>query len=442
MHKLASQSGSSLTGKIRVPGDKSISHRALMFGASAVGETRITGLLEAEDVLRTSCALRSFGVSIKRAGEVWCVNGVGVGGFASPPDVVDLGNSGTAARLLMGLLSTQNVTAHLTGDASLRSRPMERVIEPLSRMGANFNFMGSGRMPIVVHGSAEPIPIEYNMPVPSAQVKSAILLAGLSAPGKTIVNERSATRDHTENMLRSFGANVVVDTLRDGGKRIELEGYPELVATDVTVPGDPSSAAYPGVAALLLPGSDVTIEHVGLNSLRTGLFETLVDMGADIEFQNKRDSAGELIGDITFRYRPLRGTHVPADRAPSMIDEYPIAAIAGAFASGETRLCGLAELRVKESDRFSGIIDGLNACGVSARPDKDDIVIEGCGGPPAGSAEIATKLDHRMAMSFLVMGMGTQSPVVIDNAAAIGTSFPGFLDLMTGLGGNFGLPDE
>jgi 3-phosphoshikimate 1-carboxyvinyltransferase len=432
--KLVSQPVTALTGRVTVPGDKSISHRALMIGASAVGETRITGLLEGEDVLRTAAALRALGADIRKTGDVWSVRGVGVGGFVQPDDIIDVGNAGTAARLLMGLLATQDLKVHLTGDASLRSRPMNRVIVPLSRMGAAFDASEGGRMPLVLHGAPDPIPVDYDVPVPSAQVKSAILLAALNTPGTTTVTEREATRDHTENMLRSFGADIDVSATDDGGRRIAVTGFAELTATDVTVPGDPSSAAYPGVAALIVPGSEVTIDNVGMNPLRAGLFETLREMGADLAFANERDAAGEPVADITFRHGPIQGIDIPAARAPSMIDEYPIVAVAAAMAKGETRMRGLAELRVKESDRFTAILDGLAACGVAAQADGDDIVIQGCGGAPEGGAEIAVNLDHRIGMSFLVLGLATQKPVTIDDAAAIGTSFPGFVDLMNGIG--------
>lgn len=434
--KLVSHPVTTLSGRVTVPGDKSISHRALMIGASAVGETRIQGLLEGEDVLCTAAALRALGARVEKRGDIWSVGGVGVGGFSPPDDIIDVGNAGTAARLLMGLLATQDLKVHLTGDASLRSRPMNRVIVPLSQMGAAFDANEGGRMPLVLDGASEPIPIEYDVPVPSAQVKSAILLAALNTPGTTTVTEREATRDHTENMLRSFGADIDVAETADGGRRISVTGFAELAATDVTVPGDPSSAAYPGVAALIVPGSEVTVENVGINPLRAGLFETLREMGADLTYTGQRDAAGEPVADITFRHGPLSGVDIPAARAPSMIDEYPIVAVAASVASGETRMRGLAELRVKESDRFKAILDGLSACGVAVQADGDDIVIRGCGGMPAGGAEIAVNLDHRIGMSFLVLGLATQKPVTLDDAAAIGTSFPGFVDLMNGIGTN------
>lgn len=423
-----------VSGQIRVPGDKSISHRALMIGASAVGETRIGGLLEAEDVLRTAAALRALGADVRKENGHWLVRGVGVGGFAQPDDIIDLGNSGTAARLMLGMLATQQVDAHFTGDASLRSRPMGRVITPLTQMGAVIEARDGGRMPLVLRGAADPLPIDYEVPVPSAQVKSAVMLAALNAPGCTTVIEPVATRDHTENMLRAFGAAVEVALHGDGGRAISVTGYAELAAADVIVPGDPSSAAFPGIAALIRPGSELTIRNVGINPLRSGFLETLRDMGADIGLLDERSSAGEPVADLVFRYSELRGADVPAARAPSMIDEYPIIAMAAACATGVTRLNGLAELRVKESDRFAAIVDGLAACGVKVDVDGDDIEIHGCGGPPPGGGEIAVNLDHRIAMAFLVLGTISASPVRIDDVSAIGTSFPGFAALMSEIG--------
>lgn len=405
-----------------------------MIGAVAVGRTTISGLLQAEDVLHTAAALRALGAGVRQDGSDWIVDGVGVGGLTSPDDIIDLGNSGTAARLLLGLMATHDLKAHITGDHSLRSRPMNRVIEPLSRFGAAFDAQDGGRMPLVVNGTAEPIPIEYEVPVPSAQVKSSVLFAGLNTPGVTTVIEREATRDHTENMLKAFGAGIDVETTDGGARHISVHGYAELSAQDVVVPGDPSSAAFPGVAALIVPGSEVTIDNIGINPLRAGLFDTLRDMGADLQIANQRDASGEPVADITFRHGALTGADIPAARAPSMIDEYPIAAMAAAVATGETRFQGLAELRVKESDRFAAIVDGLTACGVPVRADGDDIVVTGLGGPPPGGAEIPVNLDHRIAMAYLVLGLAAEKPVTIDDAAAIGTSFPGFLDLMTGLG--------
>lgn len=447
MPSLHSQPAGRIAGVIRVPGDKSISHRALMIGASAVGPTRVRGLLEADDVLRTAAALRALGAGVVKEGDDWRVDGVGVGGFACPDDIVDFGNSGTAARLLLGLMATQDLTVHVTGDASLRKRPMDRVIVPLTRMGADFEAREGGRMPLLLRGATEPLPIEYEVPVASAQVKSAVLLAALNTPGTTTVIERKATRDHTENMLRAFGASIRTTPLRgaDGaaaGMSIAVDGFAELRATDVTVPGDPSSAAFPGVAALLVPGSELTVENVGMNPLRAGLFDTLRDMGADLEIRNAREAAGEAVADLVFRHGPLAGIDVPASRAPSMIDEYPVVAMAAACATGTTRLRGLAELRVKESDRFSAIVDGLTACGVRAAADGDDIVIEGCGGPPPGGGDIAVNLDHRIAMAFLVLGAAAQAPVRIDDSEAIGTSFPGFVEQMNALGMVIGEPAD
>ena len=445
MASLRSERADSIRGSVRVPGDKSISHRALMIGAAAVGRTRIRGLLEADDVLRTAAALRALGAGVRREDDArredkgkpdgdWLVDGVGVGGFSPPDDVIDFGNSGTAARLLLGLLATQDIDVHVTGDASLRARPMDRIIVPLSQMGACFEARDGGRMPLLLHGADEPIPIRYEVPVPSAQVKSAVLLAALNTPGRTTVVERSATRDHTENMLRAFGAAIDCAPADGGGVAITVEGFAELAATDIVVPGDPSSAAFPGVAALLVPGSELSIANVGMNPLRAGLFLTLKEMGSDIELRNERDSGGEPVADLTFRHGPLSGIDVPADRAPSMIDEYPVLAVAAAFAEGTTRLRGLAELRVKESDRFGAIVDGLTACGVTVAVDGDDISIEGCAGPPPGGADIAVNLDHRIAMAFLVFGAAAAAAVRIDDAAAIGTSFPGFVELMTEIG--------
>jgi len=430
---LQSTTAQPLRGRIRVPGDKSISHRALMIGASAVGRTRITGLLASEDVLGTAAALRALGAGIGRDCEDWIVDGVGVGGFVSPDDVIDLGNSGTSARLLLGLMATQDIRAHITGDASLRRRPMDRVIAPLSRMGASFDTAPGGRLPMLLHGTGEPVPIEYEVPVPSAQVKSSVLLAALNTPGETTVIERRATRDHTENMLAAFGADIAVAAEGDG-RRIRVRGYAELTATDVNVPADPSSAAFPGVAALLVPGSEVIIENVGMNPLRAGLFETLREMGADLEVRDPRAAAGETVADLVFRHGRLRGVDVPAARAPAMIDEYPVLAIAAACADGETRLRGLAELRVKESDRFAAIVDGLGACGAAVRADGDDIIIRGNGSPPPGGARIAVNLDHRVAMAYLVLGAATAAAIEVDDGTAIATSFPGFTDMMNGLG--------
>jgi len=424
-----------LVGRIAVPGDKSISHRALMLGGLAVGRTRVEGLLEGEDVLRTAAAMRALGAAVEReAASVWRIDGVGIGGLAEPADVIDLGNSGTGARLLMGVIAGHPFTAFLTGDPSLRRRPMARVVAPLERMGARILARSGGRMPLAVTGAAEPLPIAYTLPVASAQVKSAVLLAGLSAPGVTTIIEPQPTRDHSERMLRHFGATVETAETAEGGRRISLLGQPELAAADLRVPGDPSSAAFPAVAALLLPGSEITITGVGINPLRTGLYDTLREMGADLAFTEEREAGGEPVADLVVKASRLEGVEVPAERAPRMIDEYPILAVAAAFAKGRTVMRGLGELRVKESDRLAAIATGLAACGVTARIAGDDLIVEGAGGRPRGGAAIATKLDHRPAMSFLVFGMAAQEAVAIDDGAPIDTSFPAFAALMNGLG--------
>ena len=430
--------GGPLAGAIRVPGDKSISHRALMLGALAIGRTKITGLLEGEDVLATAAALNALEASVTRGGDGrWSVDGIGVGGLAEPQDLLDLGNSGTAARLLLGVLATHPITAFVTGDASLRRRPMGRVVEPLSRFGARFVSREGGRLPLAVSGAADPIPIVYRLPVPSAQVKSAVLLAGLNTPGATTVIERQPTRDHTERMLRHFGAAVSTEP-EEGGLRVTVEGFPEMTAAPIIVPGDPSSAAFPLVAALIVPGSDVTVEGVGINPLRTGLLECLCEMGADIALLNRREEGGEPVADIRARAGTLAGAEIPAERAPRMIDEYPILAVAAACARGRTVMRGLAELRVKESDRLAAIATGLADCGVRVVVDGDDLIIEGDGGPPKGGALIETQLDHRIAMAFLVLGLAAKEPVRIDDAAPIATSFPGFIAMMNRLGAAVG----
>jgi len=428
-----------LSGRIRVPGDKSISHRALMLGSLAVGRTRISGLLEGEDVLRTAAAMRAMGAAIEREGAgAWRVDGVGVGGLSEPAGIVDLGNSGTSARLLMGIVAGHPITAFFTGDASLRRRPMARAAEPLRRMGARVLAREGCRMPLAITGAAEAMPIVYRLPVPSAQVKSAVLLAGLNAPGETTVVETLPTRDHSERMLRHFGASVTVTDTADG-RSITLVGQPELAAADLVVPGDPSSAAFPTVAALLVPGSAITIENVGINLLRTGLYQTLAEMGAKIEFRDRRLTGGEEVADLAVTASALSGVEVPAERAPSMIDEYPVLAVAAAFAKGKTVMRGLGELRVKESDRLAAIAKGLAACGVSAEISGDDLTVTGqggskAGGTPPGGATIATELDHRPAMAFLVFGMAAKAAVTIDDGEPIATSFPEFMTLMNGLG--------
>jgi len=432
---LTSSPSRALAGTIRVPGDKSISHRALMLGGLAVGETRITGLLEGEDVLRTGQAMRALGAAVTRDGAgAWIVHGVGLGGLAEPADILDLGNSGTSARLLLGILASHPVTVFLTGDASLRRRPMRRVMEPLAQIGARFTTRDGGRLPLAITGCAEPLPIAYRLPVASAQVKSAVLLAGLNAPGQTTVIEPEPSRDHTEIMLRHFGAEVTVAPGKGGERVITVTGEPELMARPIAVPGDPSSAAFPLVAALICPDSAVTIADIGINPLRAGLFETLLEMGAGLAISNRRDMNGEPVADLEVRAGTLDGVDVPPDRAPRMIDEYPILAVAAAFARGRTVLRGIGELKVKESDRLTAIARGLAACGVRIEAGEDSLVIHGLGAPPTGGATVATELDHRIAMSFLVLGLGARHPVSVDDAGPIATSFPGFVDLMTGLG--------
>lgn len=436
---LRSRAAGAMTGTVEVPGDKSISHRSLMLGALAVGRTEIRGLLEGEDVLRTAAAMRLLGAEVEGAGDgSWRVHGVGVGGLCEPAQVLDMGNSGTAARLMMGLIASHPMTAVFTGDASLNRRPMARVTEPLARFGAQFVGRSGGRLPLAVIGTESPVPVTYRLPVASAQVKSAILLAGLNTPGITTVIESEPTRDHTELMLRHFGAEVSVETLPDGARSIAVTGQPELVARDIRVPGDPSSAAFPVVAALLRPGSDITIRGVGTNPNRTGLYRTLVEMGADITFENPRVEGGEPVADLRVRHGTLTGIEVPPDRAPSMIDEYPILAVAAACAQGTTRMTGLAELRVKESDRLSAMAAGLTACGVKVEAGPDSLTVHGTGRPPAGGVRIETLLDHRIAMSFLVLGTASGDPVDVDDGTFIDTSFPGFVALMNGLGARIG----
>jgi 3-phosphoshikimate 1-carboxyvinyltransferase len=431
---IASKPAAPLHGQIAAPGDKSISHRALMFGALAIGETRISGLLTGEDVLRTAAAMRALGAEVTHDPDgLWRVAGRGIGGLTEPADVLDMGNSGTAARLLCGILASHPLFAVMTGDASLRGRPMRRVIDPLTATGARFFSREGGRLPLAIQGARDALPLEYRVPVPSAQVKSAVLLAGLNAPGITRVEEPEATRDHSENMLRHFGATVRVE-ISGSGRIIELQGQPELRAADVVVPGDPSSAAFPLVAALLVPGSSVTIPAVGLNPLRTGLLLCLEEMGASIAIRNRRVEGGEPVGDLDITAGPLRAVDVPGDRAPSMIDEYPILAVAASCATGTTRLRGLTELRVKESDRLAATAALLTVNGVKVEIEGDDMIVYGTGTPPAGGGTVATHMDHRIAMSAIVLGLATASPVTIDDAGFIDTSFPGFVALMSGLG--------
>lgn len=443
MTSLISNSAGALSGATVLPGDKSISHRSLLLGALAVGETAVHGLLEGEDVLNTVKAIRKLGAQAKRneAG-VWHIHGVGIGGLREPGSVIDFGNSGTGARLLLGVLAGHPITAFITGDASLCSRPMSRVTDPLSGFGARFVTREGGRLPIAVTGATDPIPITYRLQVASAQVKSAVLLAGLNAPGYTTVIEPEPTRDHTELMLRHFGAELEISEGDDGASHIRLTGHPELSGRQVVVPGDPSSAAFPAVAAAILPGSDVTLTGVGMNPRRTGLFETLIEMGADIDRRNECIEAGEPVADLRIRGGRLRGVEVPPERAPRMIDEYPILAVAAAIAKGDTVMRGVKELRVKESDRLAAVAQGLSACGVSVEEGDDYLIVHGKGCQAPGGGAVATDLDHRIAMSFLVLGAASEKPVRVDDAGPIDTSFPGFVDLMNRLGASIGDGDR
>lgn len=433
-------SGRPLAGTVAVPGDKSISHRALMFSALAVGRSRIEGLLEGEDVLATAGALRAMGAGIERQPDgVWIVDGVGVGGLLQPETALDMGNSGTSTRLLMGLLASHDLTATFVGDASLSGRPMGRVIEPLSRMGAEFRATpgakGSQTLPLTLRGIVPATPIEYRLPVASAQVKSAVLLAGLNTPGITRVIEPEATRDHSERMLRGFGADLTVETDADGARVISLRGEAELKPQQILVPGDPSSAAFPVVAALLLPGSDVTVTGVGINPTRAGLFRLLAAMGADIALENERDEGGEAVADVHVRASSLHGVeNDPAD-VPSMVDEFPVAFVAAALAEGRSVFRGLEELRVKESDRLAVMAQGLRRIGARVEETEDGLIIDGTGGAPLpGGGPIATHLDHRIAMSFAVAGLASRDGVTIDDMRPVATSFPGFVPLLAALG--------
>ena len=436
---LTARRSGALQGRVRVPGDKSISHRALIFGALAVGETRISGLLEGEDVLNTGKAMSALGARVERAGEgEWRVNGVGVGGFREPKEALDFGNSATGARLVMGAVAACPIVATFDGDASLRRRPMQRILDPLALFGAKTtNAAEGGRLPITLQGARMPVPIVYRTPVPSAQIKSAVLLAALGAPGTTTVIETEASRDHTERLLRHFGADLTVENEGAHGRRISLKGEPELHPAPVVVPADPSSAAFPMVAGLIVAGSDVILTDIMTNPLRTGLITTLREMGADIELLNVRGDAGEEMADFRVRSTVLRGVDVPAERAPSMIDEYPILAVAAAFAEGTTRMRGLKELRVKESDRLAAVADGLRCNGVTFEIEGDDLIVHG-NGRAAGGGLVATHMDHRIAMSFLVMGLASERPVGVDDTSFIATSFPTFLPMMRGLGAELG----
>jgi 3-phosphoshikimate 1-carboxyvinyltransferase len=427
-----------LTGKARVPGDKSISHRALILGALAVGQTRVSGLLEGEDVLNTAKAMRVLGAQVKRTEDfAWAVRGVGVAGFAQPQVPLDFGNSGTGCRLVMGAVAGCPITAVFDGDASLRGRPMRRVLDPLELMGARVGSSGAGgRLPLTLDGARDPLPILYRTPVASAQIKSAVLLAGLAAPGLTTVIETEASRDHTELMLKHFGAQIVSEREGSHGRKIALAGQPELHGADVVVPADPSSAAFPIVAALIVEGSDIVLSDVMTNPLRTGLFTTLREMGASIEESELRGDAGEPMAQLRVRASKLRGVEVPPERAPSMIDEYLVLAVAASFAEGTTIMRGLQELRVKESDRLQATAAMLRVNGVKVEIAGDDMIVEGKG-HVAGGGLVATHMDHRIAMSALVMGLAADKPVKVDDTAFIATSFPDFIPMMRGLGAEF-----
>jgi 3-phosphoshikimate 1-carboxyvinyltransferase len=430
---MTARSSGPLRGTAQVPGDKSISHRALILGALSVGETRITGLLEGQDVLDTARAMRAFGAEVTQHGPgEWSVHGVGVGGFAEPDGVIDCGNSGTGVRLIMGAMATTDIAATFTGDASLNKRPMGRVTDPLAEFGAQSFGRSGGRLPLTLIGAAQPVPVRYTLPVPSAQVKSAVLLAGLNVPGQTVVIEGEPTRDHTERMLRGFGAQITVEDT-DEGRVITLTGQPELQAQPVAVPRDPSSAAFPVCAALMVPQSEIVVPGVSQNPTRNGIYLTLQEMGADLVMENPRNEGGEPVADLRVRHSPLRGIEVPPERAASMIDEYPVLAALAALAEGVTVMRGIKELRVKESDRIDAMARGLEACGVRVEETEDSLSVHGMAQVPGG-ATVQTHIDHRIAMSFLCLGLAAQKPIRVDDASPIATSFPVFEDLMRDLG--------
>ncbi|MGP6086775.1 3-phosphoshikimate 1-carboxyvinyltransferase [Antarctobacter jejuensis] len=432
---MTSRATGPLKGEAHVPGDKSISHRSLILGAMAVGETKVTGLLEGQDVLDTAKAMQAFGAQVEKQGDTWHVHGVGVGGFGEPENVIDCGNSGTGVRLIMGAMATSPITATFTGDASLNKRPMARVTDPLALFGARAYGRSGGRLPMTIVGAAEALPVRYEVPVPSAQVKSAVLLAGLNAPGETVVIEREATRDHSERMLAGYGATISTE-VTDEGRVITLQGRPELKPQTIVVPRDPSSAAFPVCAALITEGSDVLVPNIGLNPTRAGLFTTLREMGADLTYENERKEGGEPVADLRARFSPdLKGIEVPADRAASMIDEYPVLSVVAAFAQGKTHMPGVKELRVKESDRIDAMATGLRAAGITVDEGEDWWTVHGRGfGQVPGGVTVQSHLDHRIAMSFLVMGFATQQPLTVDDGGPIATSFPIFEPLMASLG--------
>lgn len=435
---LTAHSSGPIKGTAKVPGDKSMSHRALMLGGLTVGETIISGLLEGEDVLHTADAMRALGAEIEHSPDgLWRVYGTGIGGLKQPSHTLEMGNSGTSTRLLMGLLAAHHLTAKLSGDASLTKRPMGRVIKPLEMMGAAFEASEGGRLPLTVMGAQNVLGIEYTLPVASAQVKSAIILAGLNARGRTTVIEQKPTRDHTENMLRHFGVDVDIEVRDDGAEAISIIGHQDLQPCAVDIPGDPSSAAFPVAAALLQEGSALHLSCVGINPRRTGIYTVLKNMGADIVFKHEHIEAGEQVADIVVNGTgALKGIDVDPYIVPAMIDEFPILAMVAACAQGTTRMTGLAELRVKESDRLLMVAEGLKACGVDLEMGEDSLTIHGTGKPPTGGVQIKTALDHRIAMSFLILGGVTDQPISVDDGTPINTSFPGFMNLMNDLGAN------
>ena len=440
---MTSHKSGPLRGQADVPGDKSISHRSLILGALSLGETRIQGLLQGDDVLDTGKAMQAFGAEvINHGGGSWSVHGVGVGGFAEPDHVIDCGNSGTGVRLIMGAMATSPIAATFTGDGSLNKRPMGRVTDPLALFGAQSYGRSEGRLPLTLIGAAQALPVRYEVPMPSAQVKSAVLLAGLNAPGQTVVIEKEATRDHTERMLVGFGAELTVEQT-DAGRVITLTGQPELRPQDIIVPRDPSSAAFPVCAALIVEGSDVLVPNIGLNPTRAGLFYTLQEMGADLTFENMREEGGEPVADLRAKYSPdMQGIAVPPERAASMIDEYPILSVVASFAHGVTRMHGVKELRVKESDRIEAMATGLRAAGVTVQDGPDWWHVHGLGGAVKGGALAATHLDHRIAMSFLILGMGAREGMSIDDGGPVATSFPIFEPLMAALGASIARTSE
>ena len=439
MTPLISKKSSALSGTTKVPGDKSISHRSLMFGALTIGETIVSGLLEGEDVLHTADAMRAMGAKIEKGDDgLWRIFGIGLGGLHQPSEPLEMGNSGTSTRLLMGLIGGHNIKATFTGDASLSVRPMNRVIKPLEQMGVEFEASKGGTLPLTLHGAQDVMATEYELPVASAQVKSAILLAGLNARGKTTVIEGKPTRDHTENMLKAFGVDVTTEDLGDGRLAVSVIGEQELQPCAIDVPGDPSSAAFPAVAAAINESSEIELYNIGINERRNGIFKCLQEMGTDIAFKHENTQGGEPVANIMVKGGPLKGIDVPEELVPSMIDEFPVFAMAAACANGTTRMTGLEELRVKESDRLLMVAEGLKACGVDLEMGEDSLTIHGNGKPPKGGAKIETALDHRIAMSFLVLGSVTDEPIEIDDAAPIKTSFPNFVELMNDLGTDIG----